>query len=281
MATVEGILAQNQATLDSVNPVAEIKAAATPLLNARLGARELPVVALQPFGKGKVLGIASNTLWKWATQPEPLRSAYGLFWRQAIRNLTGKIESGHYLSVRFDKDFYRPGEPASVEIRVAGARPEPPRFNASLSLTSPLGPARGGPDQPSPVPIEPLPGQSQAWHATLRFRERGEYVFRLVAYQNDRVLEVCEKNLAVAPLLPEGARLEIDEPFLRQLAQRGGGAYFRETEANQLLQHLGGQRTRQVTVQESSLVEAGPWFLLALLAILLLEWILRRKMGLL
>jgi hypothetical protein len=105
-------------------------------------------------------------------------------------------------------------------------------------------------------------------------------VFRLVAYQNERVLDTYEKNLAIAPLLSEGSRLELDEPFLQQLAQRGGGAYFRETEADQLLQRLGGKHARKVTLQESSLVEAGPWFLLALLALLVYEWLLRRKMSL-
>jgi hypothetical protein len=214
-----------------------------------------------------------------------------LFWRQAIRNLTGKTEGGQNLSVRFDKDFYRPGEEAAVEIRAPGARPDALRFAASLAINDHAAPVRpsergagilpaSSPDQPAPVSVEPLPGQNQTWQAKLRFRERGEYVFRLVAYQNERVLDTYEKNLAIAPLLSEGSRLELDEPFLQQLAQRGGGAYFRETEADQLLQRLGGKHARKVTLQESSLVEAGPWFLLALLALLVCEWLLRRKMSL-
>jgi uncharacterized membrane protein len=270
LATVEDILSRSSATLDAVNLVSELKPGATALLDARLGARELAVVAIQPFGKGKVLGIASNTLWKWATQPEPLRSAYGLFWRQAIRNLAGKTEGGQNLGVRFDKDFYRPGEEAAVEIRAPGARSDALRFAATVAFK----------DQAAPVIVEPVPGQDRAWQAKLRFRKRGEHVFRLVAYQGERVLETYEKDLAIAPLLSEGSRLEIDEPFLQQLARQGGGAYFRETDADQLLQRIGGKHARRVTVQESSLVEAGPWFLLALLALLVLEWMLRRKMSL-
>jgi uncharacterized membrane protein len=294
LATVEDILARSSATLDAVNLVSELKPGATALLDARLGARELAIVAIQPFGKGKVLAIASNTLWKWATQPEPLRSAYGLFWRQAIRNLTGKTEGGQNLSVRFDKDFYRPGEQAAVEIRAPGARADALRFTASLAISDQAAPVRppergagilpaaspAGRDQAAPVSVEPLPGQNQAWQAKLRFRQRGEYMFRLVAYQGERVLETFEKNLAIAPLLSEGSRLELDEPFLQQLAQRGGGAYFREADADQLLQRIGGRHARRAILQESSLVEAGPWLLLALLALLVAEWMLRRKMGL-
>ena len=37
---------------------------------------------------------------------------------------------------------------------------------------------------------------------------------------------------------------------------------------------------RKVMVEESSLVEAGPWFVLVFLAVLVLEWTLRRKVNL-
>jgi len=37
---------------------------------------------------------------------------------------------------------------------------------------------------------------------------------------------------------------------------------------------------RKVAVEESSLVEAGPWFVLVFLAVLVLEWTLRRKVNL-
>jgi len=84
--------------------------------------------------------------------------------------------------------------------------------------------------------------------------------------------------LALQEIRPAG-RSRIDAA-LRRLAEQGGGAYFRETDAAQLPQRIGGRHARRVTRQESPLVEAGPWFLLALLAPLVLEWIFRRKMSL-
>ena len=270
LATMETVLARNSATVDSVNLVAELKPGATALLATRVGGRELAVAALQPFGKGKVLGIASNTLWKWAMRPEPLGSAYGLFWRQAIRNLTGQTEGSRNLSLRWDKDFYRPGEQALGDIRVAGTGFAAVRFTASVI-------ARG---QNLPVTVEPMPGQSQTYQVKLRFRERGDYLFRLVAYQGERVLDTCEKTFAVAPGLPEGSRLELDEPFLKQLAQNGGGSYYREGAARQFLERIRAGHTRKVTLEESSLVEAGPWFAAAFLMILIGEWILRRRINL-
>ncbi len=270
LATVEDIVARGDATLDAVNQVDELKPGATALLAARVDGRELAVVATQPFGKGKVMAIATSTLWKWAAQPEPLGSAYGLFWRQAVRILTGKTEGGQNLAVRWDKDFCRPGEMVTGEIRALNPKAEALQFTATLTAKN----------QAAPVAVEPVAGPPQVFSVKVRFHERGEYNFRLVAYQGGRVLETYEKNFPVAPQVAEGSRLELDEVFLKRLAESGGGAYYQEREASQLPARFAVKNTRKVTVEESSLAEAGPWFLLVFLAVLVMEWVLRRKLGL-
>jgi uncharacterized membrane protein len=270
LATVEDTVTHASARLDSLNRVGELKPNATALLTAQTGDRGVAVVAMQPFGKGKVMGIATDTLWKWALQPEPLRSAYGLFWRQAVRNLTGKTEGGQNLAVNWDKDFYRPGDQASGEIRVLGAGAGVLRFTASLS-------SKG---QSAALEVAPLPGRPRTFQVKPRFRDRGDYAFRLVAYEGDRVLEACEKSFPIAPLVEEGSRLELDEVFLKRVANLGGGACFSEAEAGQYLERVASRPLRKVAVEESSLVEAGPWFVLVFLAVLVLEWTLRRKVNL-
>jgi len=216
------------------------------------------------------MAIATDTLWKWALQPEPIRSAYGLFWRQAVRNLTGKTEGGQNLAVRWDKDFYRPGDQAAGEIRVLGAGAGVLRFTASLSRNN----------QSTAVEVAPLPGQPQTFQVKTRFRDRGDHDFRLVAYQGDRVLEAYEKTFPIAPRVDEGSRLELDEVFLKRVAALGGGVYFREADAGQFVERIASRPLRKVAVEESSLVEAGPWFVLVFLAVLVLEWTLRRKVNL-
>jgi uncharacterized membrane protein len=270
LATVEETVTRTPVRLDSLNRVGELKPNATALLTAQMGDRGIAVVAVQPFGKGKVMGIATDTLWKWALQPEPLRSAYGLFWRQAVRNLTGKTEGGQNLSVRWDKDFYRPGDLAAGEIRVLGGGAGVLRFTASLSRK----------DQSQALEVAPLPGQAQTYQVKPLFRDRGDYDFRLVAYQGDRVLEAYEKTFAIAPRVEEGSRLELDEVFLKRLATLGGGAYYREADAGQFIERIASRPLRKIAVEESSLVEAGPWFVLVFLAVLVLEWTLRRKVNL-
>jgi hypothetical protein len=78
----------------------------------------------------------------------------------------------------------------------------------------------------------------------------------------------------------EGSRLELDEVFLKRLAGLGGGGYLAESEAGQIVERVAARPPRRVAVEESSLVEAGPWFALVFLAVLVLEWTLRRKVNL-
>jgi uncharacterized membrane protein len=270
LATVEELLAPAGATIDSVNQVLELKAGATGLIQARLPQAVVPVAAVQPYGKGKVLGIASNTLWKWATQNESLRSAYGLFWRQALRLLTGKTAGGQNILVKWDREFYRPGEEAQGTLQVISPDHHV-RFSASCMV-------RG---QVLPITVEPRGGQADAFGVQWRFRERGDHLFRLVAYENERVWETYEKSFAVAPLAPEGSRLELDTAFLKRLAERGGGSFLTENEAPSFMRRFTGSLVRKTTVTESPLIESGPWFILAVLSMLLLEWALRRRMNLL
>ena len=271
LAGVEDAVVRASAVLESVNLVGEPKPAATVLLNARVGPRSVPVVAFQPFGNGKVLAIASNTLWKWATGREELRVAYGLLWRQALRNLAGKAQGGQNLGVKWDRAFYRPGEQATATINVLGLpSAEGLRFTASLAWTN----------QATPITVEPVVGQPGAFTASLRFRRRGDYGFRLVAYRGERVLESYEKAFAVGPLAGEGSRLELNEAFLKQLANPGGGAYLREDQAGKLLEQVSAVVAQKSIRTESSLAEAGPYFALAFVLVLAMEWTMRRRMNL-
>jgi len=270
LASVEETIGRGDAALDAVNQLDELKPGATALLAARVNGREQAVVATQPFGQGKVMGIATSTLWKWAAQPEPLGSAYGLFWRQTVRILTGKNEGGQNLAVQWNKDYCRPGEMVTGEIRALNPQAGALQFNATLTAKN----------QITPVTVEPVAGQPQRFTVKLRFHERGDYNFRLVAYQGRRVLETYEKNFPVAPQVAEGSRLEVDDLFLKKLAETGGGVYFRESEAGQLPAQFTVKNSHKITVEESSLAEAGPWFLLMFLAVLVFEWSLRRKLGL-
>lgn len=268
---VEDQLVRQGAVIESVNLVGDLKVGATPLLETRAGGRLVTVVGLQNYERGKVLGVASNTFWKWAAKSESLRAAYGIFWRQAIRNMTGRDEGGRVFKIKWDKEAYRPGEQAVPEIRVAGQQnAEGIRWVASQVYKK----------QTTSLTVEPIQGQVGAFFTKVRLRERGEYGFKLVAYRGENILESYEKTLRVAPMVDEGAHLELDEAFLTKLAERGSGTYYKEDQADQLVKRITAGLWRKVVAVEASLVQTGPYFALLFVLVLVIEWILRRKQNL-
>jgi len=268
LSGVSEALIREGAIVESVNPVGEVKVGATVLMEVRLENRTVALAAMHNFGKGKVFALASNTMWKWTSRSEGLRTAFGLFWRQCIRNLTGKQEGGRVFTVKWDKEAYRPGEQATPEIQVTSpGTAEGIRFTASLGFGNTT----------TPVRVEPVQGQARTWSCKLRLNQRGDYSFKLVAYRGDEMVDSYEKALRIAPLVDEGARLELDADGLAKLAERCSGAFYRENELEQLVKRISIGSGRKVIAQEASLAQAGPWFVLLFIALLATEWILRRR----
>jgi len=267
----ELLLRAGTPTVESILPVGYLKAGALALITVGIDQRTVPMVAVQQFGKGTVLALASNTFWKWARQAGERQQAYGLFWRQAIRSLAPSLEGGQILSVKWDKEFYKPGENAIAEVRASLSG------NASeIKLTSSL--TRD--HEIRELPVEPLQGQAGIFNIRLTFGPRGLYQFHLASNQGNNVLESYDKPLPVSPLLGEGAKLELDSQALERLAKLGSGLYVDETGVNTLAKNLTTTQLNRTMPSEVSLVSGSPWFALIFLGILIGEWIIRRRLNL-
>lgn len=262
----ESLAAGGQAVVESANETGQLKPGAMRLVTMVVEHRAGPLVALQRYGKGTVLAIASNTFWKWARQSPELRQAYGLFWRQAVRNLSGSAEGGRLLLLTWDRAFYRPGERAVLRIRTAGDQARRLQLSASATI--------GG--QTRAVPVEPVQGQRGEYEAKILFERRGEYDVALTAHESGQTVESYEKTLPVGPMLGEGAQIEVNHKSLAALAGRSGGLYVREQDVSGLAKHLAARHLRKTVRSDRSILSGGPAFATVFLCILVLEWILRR-----
>ncbi|HUU17919.1 MAG TPA: hypothetical protein VMW72_12265 [Sedimentisphaerales bacterium] len=281
------------ATIESINLTGSLRSGAINLLDASVGSRTVSVVALQRFGEGQTMGVATNTLWKWTQTSDVLKQAYGHFWRQSVRNLSQWEEGERFVGIKWDKKGYRPGEQASATIRVAG-RYNPGQLHLKATLTphqlSPSESREPAPDlqRPGsgsigagqPVSVEPVIGRENTFRAEMVFSKRAEYLFEVQAYVGEKLLESYEKTLVVGPGVNEGANLEVDHAFLDDLAMRSGGAYFRETDFENLVDTLRSRVMDYAVSMEIPLVQDKYIYILIFLGILILEWTMRRKMNL-
>jgi hypothetical protein len=259
------------AAIESINLTGSLRSGAINLLDASVGSRTVSVVALQRYGQGQTMGVATNTLWKWTQTSDELKQAYGHFWRQSVRNLSQWEEGERFVGVKWDKKGYKPGEQASATIRVAG-RYNPGQLHLKATLKTD--------EEPMPVSVEPMMGKENTFRAEMVFSKRAEYLFEVQAYVGEKLLESYEKTLVVGPSVNEGANLEVDHAFLDDLAMRSGGAYFRETDFEKLVETLRSRVLDYAVSLEIPLVQDKYIYILIFLGILMLEWTMRRKMNL-
>jgi hypothetical protein len=78
----------------------------------------------------------------------------------------------------------------------------------------------------------------------------------------------------------ELAQLNTNEPLLRQIADAGGGQYLREEQLPRLLEMLAPMSQGRVIESDTVLWQSYWWFL-PLIGLLTIEWILRKRVGLL
>ena len=257
----------------SVNPVGNAHGGTQSLLDASVGESVMPLIALQRYGKGQTLGIATNTLWRWGRMEGDIQKAYNEFWGDTIRYLSGVYEGNRFLIVNWDRDppNYRPSETAEATMQIAGRS-----IQGQLRFT---GTVKHG-DKTTEIAIEPVAGTDQMFKTKIFFPDRGEYLVHIDAWAGFAPVDAYERTLRVSPTLNEGACLEVNHAFLKNLAGRSGGMYVREKEIDRLMEHL---RTNLLTGSEKTdvrLVQEKGIFFLVVLAVLIAEWVVRRRLNL-
>ncbi|HUV66692.1 MAG TPA: hypothetical protein VMW24_22585, partial [Sedimentisphaerales bacterium] len=267
------ILSQEEApTVESVNVEGPLKPGAVTLLEASVSGGLVPLVCIQRYGQGQAMAVASNTLWRWCRTSDTLSEAFGYFWRQTVKNMTGWEEGQRFIAVKWDQQQYNPGESGLATISIAGRHdPNQLRLKAQMKLEG----------QSSPVAVEPVLGRENSFTAKVDFARSARYVFELETLLGEQPLESYQKTIVVGTRLNEGANLELDHAFLNSLAIQAGGRYFRESEFENLIGMLRSQILGRVVSMEIPLIEDKGVYIFIFISILILEWIIRRRMNLL
>jgi hypothetical protein len=128
--------------------------------------------------------------------------------------------------------------------------------------------------------LSPVMGQADLYTAKIPLGPRGDYTFRLSAYSGANLAESYERVLPVAPLLDEGASPELKEAYLRDIAAKANGLYTGEKDLAPVDGFLREKVVSQQSVVTVPLVDFWNVFALLVMAILILEWVLRRRLNL-
>ena len=257
---------------DAAAPNAEV------LMQAVVAGQKHPLVASMRFGKGRVVAVLSDTVWRWrlgASQWRADRSPYDLFWAQLLDWLVPKEENkvvDNSIELFTERASYVLGEKPEVRAVVKSADGHQP---ASLPLR-----LKTPDDKTFEYTMKPAVLQSRDGKSVRGFVAAVEpNVTGIFRAETDAVIGGGKTDgrsrFVVTRPATEMTGKPINRDLLEKVAAASKGRYYALGEWN------GWRKDLHVEEQHFSHVELAdlwnrPWVLAILMSALAAEWIVRK-----
>jgi uncharacterized membrane protein len=277
--------------LDAYTRFGHVKVGSTVL--AVRGGTEEPMLVGMEYGKGRTLAFAGDTTWRWERLGQPKSTegvdAHAHFWKQVVYWLAHQDKGEGNIQVRLDSRRLPTGGKANFTLEMHGKDGELipdsrlPRFQVSVKdpqnneISVPTSREEG--NVRGHFWKTDLPGEYQltarGWYKEADGKETtggDPATTRFLVYQDNTELLVRAAN----------------HDFLTKLASAGGGKFHKAEDLPLFLKDL----EKLPLPQAKSKAEVWPdwrrhtlsgflvWFFLMFVALLSLEWFLRRNWGL-
>jgi len=263
--------------VDQVYPALRKKPAATALAEAAQLANpygNLILMAEHTVGRGRVLFVGTDTLWKWQTLstatdgPTP----YQVFWQQALRALapirqsTGNVN----LNLEPDRSRYEPGQTVVLRAEVQSGRPLL-KARVQAQLTLPDG-------KQLPLDFAPSPKEPGVYTARFDAAMPGQHKVAATVVAEDKVAADLLIAFDVAESSGELAGQPVNEANLARIARDTGGRVINRADP---VTWRGLESVAKAPVTKLETVDLwNDYALLLLLSVLLgVDWLVRLLRG--
>jgi hypothetical protein len=263
--------------VDQVYPAVRKKPAATALAEAAQLSNSygnLIVMAEHTVGRGRVLFVGTDTLWKWQTLatttdgPTP----YQVFWQQALRALAPIRQSAGNVNLNLepDRSRYEPGQSVLLRAEVQSGRPLPgARVQSQVTL----------PDGKQ-LPLEFAPSATEPGSYTARFEAEfpGQHKVAATVVTDDKVAADTLIAFDVEEGTGESASQPVNEANLVRIARDTGGHVINRADPS-TWRDLGDAPKVSVTRLQTVDLWSNCALLILLSALLGADWLLRLLRG--
>ncbi|GDY23113.1 membrane protein [Verrucomicrobiota bacterium] len=263
--------------VDQIYPPLRKKPAATALVETEKLANaygKLILMAEHTVGRGRVLFIGTDTLWKWqmlgpATEgPTP----YQVFWQQALRALAPIRQSTGNVNLNLipDRSRYEPGQTVALRAEVQAAQALP-KARVQAQVTLPDG-------KQLPLDFVPDPAAPGSFTARFEATRAGQHKVAATVIADDKTAADALIAFDVEAGSAELTDARINDAGLRRIARDTGGQHLDRADPAtwRALESL--EKVPVVRVQTVDLWNR--YVLLLLLSALLgLDWLLRLLRG--
>ncbi len=246
------------------------KPGAVVLARMDVGGKRLPLLVTENYGRGRTGVFATGGSWRWRMQQPVGDVSQETFWRQLLRWVVGAtpgqvvastpqslLEDDGRITLRAEvrNADYLPANDAAVEAHVI----------------EPDGTAEN-------IPLRPEPMKSGVYAAEWSAAQCGTYVTDIIAKQGDREIGRDVLTFQREDGVAENFHTEQNRDLLEKLASETGGRYYTPEEANALPDEISYSEAG-ISAREIKDLWDMPAVFLTLLALLGLQWLLRRKWG--
>lgn len=245
------------------------------LIEVNVDGKQRPAMVTRQYGAGRVLYLAFDETWRWRYKAADL-------WHQRIWNQLAKFVmprpfavSDEYVSLDTGSVSYEFGDSVDVRIRLLGLDGKPAINETADALVWKNGRVIStiGLNADSHIP--------GIYRGRTEAMLEGEYEVSVRASgYSDAALKARSKFVVLPPESGEMTQTSVDENLLRKMATASDGAYLREEELGQLPALLSPLSSGRVMESETLIWQSYWWFAMIIL-LLSVEWILRKRAGLL
>ncbi|MEN6449903.1 MAG: VWA domain-containing protein [Thermoguttaceae bacterium] len=233
--------------------------------------RHLPVFCLQYVGAGKVLFHATDETWRWRFQSGDAYVAR--YWVQTIRWLSrSKLgEAGRSATLVADRREYTLGESVRLRVRFADERLAPAEDDGVRVVVEQAG------RRTERIKLHRVASGRGVFEGQLERPGLGAYHVWLAAPQPEG--RAAAVDFSVVPPPGEFARTRMDAAEMRRAAQQTGGQFYTFETVGRLTRDLPpGQQVPVESLPPRPLWNRWP-VLAAFLGLLIVEWLLRKRGG--
>jgi hypothetical protein len=246
------------------------KPGAAVLIQMNAGARKLPLLVTQNYGRGRTAVMATSGTWRWQMSQPLGDPVHDLFWQQLLRWLVldspGQVvvtaanhtlmDDGHIeLSANVRDKEYRPAPDAKVTAHLIG----PNGISVMLDMT----------------PAADNPG---VFHAAWTADKPGSYLAEVTAEKGSQELGSDTFPFERIDGVAENFHTVQNRELLEKLATETGGRYWKPGELSRLPNEI-SYSDAGISVRDIKELWNMPVVFLWLLLLMAAEWLLRRKWG--
>jgi uncharacterized membrane protein len=246
------------------------KPGAAVLIQMNAGARKLPLLVTQSYGRGRTAVMATSGTWRWQMSQPLGDPAHDLFWQQLLRWLVldspGQVvvtaanhtlmDDGHIeLSANVRDTEYMPAPDAKVTAHLIG----PNGISVMLDMT----------------PAADNPG---VFHAAWTADKPGSYLAEVRAQKGSQDLGSDTFPFERVDGVAENFHTVQNRELLEKLATETGGRYWRPEELSRLPNEI-SYSDAGISVRDVKELWNMPVVFLWLTLLMAAEWLLRRKWG--